>query len=503
VNSLAIKIKQSARSHPSFQACNLPDIGLIAALKPFQIQGMLYAYAAKRCVIADATGLGKSAQCIGLINLINYKGGEDNRFLLVVPPSTIIQWSDEFAKFSKIIRPVMGIFGPEERVSNYVSGFQVMIISYQVLLRDWEMINDLGISNWIFDDAHHFRHHWTKTAGVVKQLTKNANRIVLTTATPMQKSPMDLHSLLEALGLNRVFGTAIGFENRYCVIKKTLRTLRDGRSFWKKEFVRARNLPELTDKVYPYVIQRTFNDVGEELPGLMVKPIWLYLSERQSQLQKQAHKKLVQLWDAGELATIRNKGFHYLRQLCAGTRSVGLKDDSSCKLDAIEQFISDKLGNEKVLIYSFYKDTVRALAERLRKRGDVDFEVITGDVTSKMERERIRNRFLTDPKLKVLIGTDAIKVGLNLQAARYLLCIDLILNAQELVQLIGRLRRMGATTKTVVVYFLLTKGTVEERLYHRLKYESALFDCVFNQKSDVFPELSAIELASLMGLTND
>lgn len=501
--NLSLKIKQAARSHPNFQSSSLPDIGLIQPLRPFQQQGMLYAYAAKKCIIADATGLGKSAQCIGLISLITHKHNEDDRFLLVAPPPTIIQWSDEFSKFSSIAHPVLGIFGPEERVSNYVSGFHVMIISYQVLIRDWEMINDLGIRNWIFDDAHFFRHHWTKTAGVVKQLTRNANRIVLTTATPMQKSPMDLHSLLEALGLNRVFGTAVGFENHYCVIRKTRRTLRDGRTFWKKEFVRARNLPELKDKVYPYVIQRTFADVGEELPGLIVKPIWLYLSERQRQLQEQAHKKLVKLWDAGELATIRNKGFHFMRQLCAGTRTAGFKDDSSTKLDAICQFVDDKLGSEKVLIYSFYKGTVRTLVERFKKSGRTDFEVITGDITSKVERERIRNRFLKDPALKILIGTDAIKVGLNLQSARYLLCVDLILNAQELVQLIGRLRRMGATCKNVVVYFLLTKGTIEERLWNRLKYESALFDVIFEQKSDVFPSLDSIELASLMGLTHE
>jgi SNF2 family DNA or RNA helicase len=503
VNSIALQIKKEPRSHPSFQSANLPDIGLARPLRPFQQQGMLYAYAAKKCIIADATGLGKSAQCIGLINLIHHKGGEDDRWLLIAPPSTLIQWSDEFSKFSKIIKPVVGILGPDERISNYVSGFQVMIISYQVLLRDWEMINDLGISNWIFDDAHFFRHHWTKTAGVVKQLTRGANRIVLTTATPMQKSPLDLHSLLEAIGLNRVFGTAIGFENHYCEVRKTRHTLRDGRVFWKKEFVRARNLPELRDKVFPYVIQRTFNDVGEELPGLIVKPIWLGLSERQRQIQTQIHRKLMKAWDAGELTTIRNKGFHSLRQLCAGTRTLGLKDDCSTKLDAIEQFVDDKLGSEKVLIYSFYKGTVKALAERFEKSGRTDFEVITGDITSKVERERIRNRFLKDPSMKILIGTDAIKVGLNLQSARYLLCVDLILNAQELVQLIGRLRRMGAASNTIVCYFLLTQGTIEERLYRRLKYESAIFDCVFKQRSDVFPELSALELASLMGLRDD
>ncbi len=500
--SLALKIKRTSKSNPAFGFDRLPKkIGLRQPLYNFQVQGMFYLMAAKKAILADATGLGKTAQCIGLIHLLEYQKRENNRWIIVATPSTMYQWEEEFIKFGTLPPPVLGCVERRERIAHYVTNFwQTYIISYQTLLRDWDIIRDLGIPNWIFDDAHFFRHHSTKTAVVIKSLTKNANRVILSTATPMQKSPMDIHSLLESLGLTNVFGSMIGFENHYCVMRKVRIFLRSGQERFRKEFVRARNLDELRKRLYPYIIQRRFKDVGKELPSLIVKPVWLPLTPQQAELQKQIHQKTLQMWAAGQTQWVRNTGFHRMRQICAGTRTAEFPVDFSSKLDAIEQFIEDKLGGEKVLIYSFYKETVRVIAERLQRAGRTDFAVITGDVSDKRERETIKQRFLHDPKLKILIGTDTIKVGLNLQSARYLLCVDLILNAQEITQLIGRIRRLGSTVDTVVVYFLLTKGTLEERLWGKLKYESALFDCIFRQRSEVFQPLTDTEMATLLEL---
>ena len=501
-SSLALKIKATEKSSPQFNFSRLPkDVGLRIPLYNFQVQGAYYLLAMKKAILADATGLGKTAQVIALIELLRYFKEKRNQWIIVATPSTLFQWQDEFDKFSVNFKPLLGNVSRRERIAYYVTGgWDVYILSYQVFIRDWDIIRDLGIRNWIFDDGHFFRHHDTKTATIVKLLTKGASRIIIATATPMQKSPLDIHSLLEALGLTHVFGSRIGFENHYCVMRKVRFFLRNGQDRFKKEFVRARNLSELRQRLYPYIIQRRFKDVGKDLPSLIVKPIWLQLSPQQQELQKQIRQKILQMWTAGEMTWVRNTGFHRMRQICAGTRTAEFPVDFSTKLDAIEQFVEDKLGGEKVLIYSFYKETVRVIAERLRRMGRTDFATITGDMNDHKERERIRNRFLNDPLLKILVGTDCIKTGLNLQSARYLLCVDLILNAQEITQLIGRIRRLGSTVDTVVVYFLLTKGTIEERLWGKLKYESALFDCIFRQKSEVFPVLSNMEMASLLEL---
>jgi SNF2 family DNA or RNA helicase len=386
-------------------------------------------------------------------------------------------------------------------MSSYIAPdfWQFYITSYQMLWRDWEMIKDLGIKNWVFDDAHFFRHHSTKTARIVKFLTKDAERIVLATATPKQKSTMDLHSLLEALGLNHIFGSEIGFENHYCVMRKTRRTLRDGRQFWQKEEVGLRNPHELKRKLEPFLIKRTFAEVGKELPGLIVKPVWLKLYPKQQEIYNQARNKIIQAWDKGEIKQIPNKGFHSLIQSCVGTRVVGLEEDISIKADAVMQFIDDKLGeeNEKLIVYSFYKEPIRTLIRRLRKAGRDDYVLFTGEM-NKIEKEQARREFQYSNKIRILLATGAAEMGINLQSARYLIMMNLILNSQRMIQLVGRLRRLGSEHSTVVVYPLLGKGTIEERLWDRLKYENALTDYLFDEKGDVFPSLSSVELMTML-----
>lgn len=457
-------------------------------------------YHAGRCILADATGLGKTVQCVSLFQLLGHLK-QNNKWIIVAPPNCIFQWEDEFKKFTNLSPPVLGIGSRQERMSSYIAPdfWQFYITSYQMLWRDWELIKDLGIKNWVFDDSHFFRHHSTKTARIVKFLTRGAERIVLATATPKQKSTMDLHSLLEALGLNHIFGSEIGFENHYCIIRKTKRTLRDGRTFWQKEEVGLRNSYELKRKLEPFLIKRSFEEVGKELPGLIVKPVLLQLPPEQQNIYDQARNRIIQAWDRGEIKQIPNKGFHSLIQSCMGTRVVGFEEDISIKADAVVQFVGDKLGveGEKLIVFSFYKEGIRLLAGRLRGVGRDDFVLFTGDM-SRVEKEEARRKFQYNNNIRILLATEAAEMGINLQSARYLIMMNLILNSQRMVQLIGRLRRLGSVHKTVVVYPLLGKGTIEEQLWGRLRYESALTDYLFNEKSDVFPPLTSVELMSML-----
>jgi len=496
----ALRVKRLERDISYEELVKRTGFQLKIPLYPFQVKGLMYLYYAKRAILADATGLGKTATCVALINLLEYLG-QPGKWIIVVPPNVIYQWEIEFKKFTNLPPPALGIGSRQERMSFYIAPdfWSVYVVSYQMLWRDWEMIKDLGIKNWVFDDSHFFRHHSTKTARIVKFLTKGADRIVLATATPKQKSTMDLHSLLEALGLNRIFGSEIGFENHYCVIRKTQRTLRDGRTFWQKEEVGLRNSHELKQKLEPFLIKRSFEEVGKELPGLIVKPILLQLPSEQQSIYDQARNKIIKAWDRGEIKQIPNKGFHSLIQSCMGTRVVGFEEDVSVKADAVMQFVGDKLGveGEKLIVFSFYKEGIRVLARRLQKMGRSDFVLFTGDM-SKIEKEQARRAFQYDSNVRILLATEAAEMGINLQSARYLIMMNLILNSQRMVQLIGRLRRLGSRHSTVVVYPLLGKGTIEEQLWSRLKYESALTDHLFDEKSDVFPSLSSVELMTML-----
>ena len=234
---------------------------------------------------------------------------------------------------------------------------------------------------------------------------------------------------------------------------------------------------------------------------LTVHPVTLQMGDKQKHMYDQIRRRIIKAYDAGAMTDTEmlNTGFHTMRRICGGTRAMNMEEDTSVKMDSVEHFIMNRLGSQKVLVYTFYKANIQTLCDRLRRLGRTDFATYTGDDTNPAYREEVKQRFL-DPNsgLNILIGTDAIRVGLNLQSAMYILMLDLIMNAQEMVQLIGRVRRMGSDHPHVVVYPLITQGTVEESLFRSLKYESALFDAIFDQGSDAFPRLTAVELATMM-----
>jgi SNF2 family DNA or RNA helicase len=468
-----------------------PDFELKQPLHDFQVSGLLYLYHAKRGILADATGLGKTVQCVALFQFLEQYTDEDNQWVIIVPPSVVYQWKDEFKKFTHLSVAVVN-GDRQSRIPYYFSpNWQFLITTYQLLWRDWEMLHPLGIKNWVFDDAHFFKNHNTKTAGIVKDLTEDANRIILSTATPIQKTPMDIHSLMEALHVTYYFGSPIGFENHYCVVRTTTGYGKGGVKFRKKEFIKAKNTGELRRRLRPFCLKRTFKTVGHVLPKLTVQPVWLDMHKVQRDLYDHKRSDILEAHDKGILSRVKNKGYHHMRQICGGTRTAGSKQDISPKLDTIELFLVEKLSKgEKMVVYAYYKETVRTLVRRLevlKNKGIYTGEwvTMTGDDKDMAHREHAKQEFTHNPNCRILIGTDAIQVGLNLQAARYMLMVDIIPNPKRMEQLVGRIRRMGGDTH-VIVYPIMMRKSLEESIWRKTRFESCISDGVFDERSEIF-----------------
>lgn len=464
-------------------------IDLKFPLYEFQRRGVLFLYAAKKCLLADSTGLGKTVMSLGLFKLIEKANKEDNRWIVVVPANALFQWEREFKIFTNYF-PYVAVGDRQERILRYIGqSYQFIILSYNTLWTDWEVLNGLKVKNWLFDDAHYFKHHDTKTAKLVKELTTDADRVVLTTATPIQKSLMDIHSLFETLNLNAVFGNQYQFKSRYCIFAPKILKLRGGRTIRTEKIVGVKNVDDFQRRAYPFFIKRTFKDVGNQLPMLMVRPVWLGLHKEQRDIYKQKSKDLIQAWDSGIVKNLQNKGFHSVMQILGGTKTLGLDMDVSVKLDFIDFFVREKINrDDKVIIYSFYKNTVKAISDRLKSKHIGHVCVSGEDGSEKKERKRLQ--FMENPDIQVLVGTGAIEVAMNLQRAKYMIMVDLVFNPQRIVQLVGRMRRLGSTHKNVVLYVLLTKDTIEERIWKNLHMEATINDLIFKERSDVFKQLS-------------
>jgi Helicase conserved C-terminal domain/Domain of unknown function (DUF3883) len=112
--------------------------------------------------------------------------------------------------------------------------------------------------------------------------------------------------------------------------------------------------------------------------------------------------------------------------------------------------------NEKLLIFTEHKDTLKSLTSRLEDKG-YTVETIHGgmDVDSRKHAQR---QFLT--RAKIMVATDAAGEGINLQFCRYLINWDIPWNPNRLEQRMGRIHRYGQRDD-VRVYNLVAQNTRE------------------------------------------
>ncbi len=172
---------------------------------------------------------------------------------------------------------------------------------------------------------------------------------------------------------------------------------------------------------------------------------------------------------------------HALRGLARAL--AGAPPGTDPKLAALRTLLDGPLAGEKVLVFTEFRDTARHLWRALAERGHV--ALIDGGGAflgrSPAGRREVIARFAPrangrpEPppreRVDLLIATDVLSEGLNLQDARRVVSYDLPWNPVRLIQRIGRIDRLGSSHETVYTYHFLPEHGLEHalRLLERLR----------------------------------
>ncbi len=123
---------------------------------------------------------------------------------------------------------------------------------------------------------------------------------------------------------------------------------------------------------------------------------------------------------------------------------------------------------QKLVIFTEHRDTLTYLAAKVRSfLGRSDAVVLIHGGTGREERLNVQEAFRHDPRVQVLIATDAAGEGINLQRAHLMVNYDLPWNPNRLEQRFGRIHRIGQT-ETCYLWNLVAEETREGDVYLRL-----------------------------------
>lgn len=158
--------------------------------------------------------------------------------------------------------------------------------------------------------------------------------------------------------------------------------------------------------------------------------------------------------------------------------------EKDAKLAKLKSLLSGDLRDKKLLIFTYYRDTALYLERELAdERGQTFRESIGnphirvvhgGDSTETRDRavsafapiaHDRENVIGSDGEIDILISTDALSEGQNLQDAGYLLNYDLHWNPTRMVQRAGRIDRLGSRFDTLWIYNMFPDEGLEQMLH--------------------------------------
>jgi SNF2 family DNA or RNA helicase len=402
-------------------------------------------------ILADDMGLGKSIQIIAFI-LSQRERVKQNTNLIVVPTSLIFNWQQEIAKFAPTLR-IHTIYGADRVKST--SGFdiyEIILTSYGTLLSDINFIKDYEFNYVFLDESQNIKNPESQRYKSVR-LLKSRNKIAIT-GTPIENNTFDLYGQL-SFACPGLLGSKQYFKEIYAIPID--------------QFKYSKRAVELQNKIRPFILRRTKQQVATELPDKTEMVLHCEMKAEQRHIYDAYEREFRDYISATNHDQLKKssmnvlKGLTKLRQICDSPLLLSgdkLPGSQSAKIDTLIEQIESKEPQHKILVFSQFVGMLDLIRKELKGR-DIGHSYLTGQTRN---REAAVNEFQNNPDIRVfLISLKAGGTGLNLTEADYVYLVDPWWNPAVENQAIDRCHRIGQT-KHIVAIRLICPGTVEEKI---------------------------------------
>ena len=444
-------------------------------------------------ILADDMGLGKTVQMLSLI--VDYvQNGKENkrRASLVVSPSSLtLNWQSEVNKFTGELKTLVirGTLNERKIQIEQIDDYDLVITSYDLLKRDIELYKN---KNYQFrfviaDEAQYLKNSNTQNAKAIKQI-KADTRYALT-GTPIENSLSELWSIFDFIMPGYLF-TYKKFKSMF-----EMPIVRDNDDNAMKKlkmliapFILRRNKKEVLTELPEKTITVLNNEMGEEQRNIYLN----YLAQAKQELADEIKFNGYEKSQIQILAALTR-----LRQICCHPSLFieGYNSGSSKLEQCIEVLEEASKAGHKILLFSGYTSMFEFIEKELNQR-NIKYFKLTGS-TKVDERIKIVDEFNENPEIKVfLISLKAGGTGLNLTGADMVIHYDPWWNLSTENQATDRAYRIGQKNN-VQVYKLITKNSIEEKIYELQQKKADLADNMLNNKTSFVNKLSKEEIMNL------
>lgn len=431
---------------------------------PYQEEGIQFGLNHDRWLLLDAPGLGKTLQLTYLAQELKERYNIEHCLIICGINTLKTNWKREIEKHSDLSCRILGqrinrrgrlvVDGITQRLEQLKSPIdEFFVITNIETLRDEKIVKAIlknkpnKFDMIVVDEIHTCKSNTSTQGSNLLKLVKSKYRIGAT-GTLLLNNPLDAYVPLSWIGEERT--TYTDYKKYYCRYGGVM----------GKEIVGFKNLRILKDQLEKCSLRRTKDIL--DLPPKTIINEYVDMPDKQQSF----YDNLVQ----GEIAQIDKVNLKTsnilamisrLRQATACPSILTTESIPSGKLDRAEDLAIQLINNnEKVVIFSTFKQPIYELYDRLSKYNCV---VATGDYKDS-EIEYAIDQFQNNPEINLFLGTwSKCGTGITLNSASYMIFLDTPWTDAVYTQAQDRIYRIGSKNP-VFIYNLISKNTIDERV---------------------------------------
>jgi SNF2 family DNA or RNA helicase len=491
-------------------------------LFPHQRAGVEFLATAKRALLADEPGLGKTAQAIRALKMLHERGEEVFPILIVCPNTLKKNWAREFTKWWPEV-PTQVIKGSAvQRKRQFEDPAQVFIINWESLRTHSRLapygsvaltrcracggqdekisetrcevhlreLNHIDFKAVIADEIHRSKDPKSKQSRALWSASGNSKIRFALTGTPIANNVVDLWSILHWISPK-------DWPSKTKWIDRMVDTMLNAFGGMMVIGVKPAMQDEFYKSVNPVMRRMLKKVVLPWLPPVINERRDVEMSTKQKKAYEQMRDLMIAELGSGDTLTAPSVLTQTIRLLQFASSYATLDtnestgeikavlDSPSCKVEALMDDIDNgDFGDDSVAVSAVSKQLINLLSAEMTKK-KIPHGLITGD-QDEDERQKAIDDFQSGAIKWILFTAQAGGVGITLTAARRLIMLQRPWSLVDHKQVLDRVHRIGSEIHdSIVITDYVTEGTIEERVIQVLETKADNFEQIVRDKDQL------------------